>query len=49
MSKDEIALALGYLMGESCLYRAACEVPNTAKDYLGAAEMVLETVKLIPQ
>ncbi|XP_076287705.1 uncharacterized protein LOC143212628 [Lasioglossum baleicum] len=49
MSEGEIALALGYLMGDTCLYRAACEDPHVAKEYLGAAEMIIETVKLLPQ
>nr|XP_033333723.1 uncharacterized protein LOC117224723 [Megalopta genalis] len=49
LSEGEIALALGYLMGDTCLYRAACEDPHVAKEYLGAAEMLIETVKLLPQ
>ncbi|XP_078034383.1 uncharacterized protein LOC144468638 [Augochlora pura] len=49
VSEGEIALALGYLMGDTCLYRAACEDPDVAKEYLGAAEMLIETVKLLPQ
>ncbi|XP_015594077.2 uncharacterized protein LOC107267203 isoform X2 [Cephus cinctus] len=49
VSEGEIALALGYLIGDTCLYRAACEVPQTAKEYLAAAEMIVQTMKLIPQ
>ncbi|KZC13490.1 PREDICTED: uncharacterized protein LOC107191512 [Dufourea novaeangliae] len=49
VSEGEIALALGYLMGDTCLYRAACEEPDVAKEYLGAAEMIIETMKLLPQ
>ncbi|XP_072753947.1 uncharacterized protein [Anoplolepis gracilipes] len=49
VSEGELALALGYLMGDSCLYRAACEEPHIAKEYLGAAEMLLQTMKLMPQ
>ncbi|XP_012284878.1 uncharacterized protein LOC105702131 [Orussus abietinus] len=49
VSESEVALALGYLMGDTCLYRAACEAPQTAKEYLGAAEMMLQTLKLLPQ
>ncbi|CAL7939523.1 unnamed protein product [Xylocopa violacea] len=49
VSEGEIALALGYLMGDTCLYRAACEEPHVAKEYLGAAEMIIETMKLLPQ
>ncbi|XP_043285638.1 uncharacterized protein [Venturia canescens] len=49
VSEGEVALALGYMIGDTCLYRAACEVPNTAKEYLGAVEMIVQTMKLIPQ
>ncbi|XP_076237916.1 uncharacterized protein LOC143181417 [Calliopsis andreniformis] len=49
VSEGEVALALGYLMGDTCLYRAACEEPHVAKEYLGAAEMIIETMKLLPQ
>ncbi|XP_011882710.1 PREDICTED: uncharacterized protein LOC105570246 [Vollenhovia emeryi] len=49
VSEGEIALALGYLIGDTCLYRAACEEPHIAKEYLGAAEMLLQTMKLMPQ
>ncbi|XP_031842461.1 uncharacterized protein LOC116431332 [Nomia melanderi] len=49
LSEGEMALALGYLMGDTCLYRAACEDPHVAKEYLGAAEMIVETAKLLPQ
>lgn len=49
LSEGEAALALGYLMGDNCLYQAACEVPHTAKEYLGAAEMVFQTMNLLPQ
>ncbi|XP_046749359.1 uncharacterized protein LOC124413071 [Diprion similis] len=49
VSESEVALALGYLVGDKCLYRAACEVPHKAKEYLGAAEMLLQTFKLMPQ
>ncbi|XP_076682508.1 uncharacterized protein LOC143376265 [Andrena cerasifolii] len=49
VSEGEVALALGYLMGDTCLYRAACEEPRVAKEYLGAAEMIIETMKLLPQ
>ncbi|KAL6267445.1 hypothetical protein P5V15_000521 [Pogonomyrmex californicus] len=49
VSEGELSLALGYLMGDTCLYRAACEEPHVAKQYLGAAEMLLQTIKLIPQ
>ena len=49
VSEGEVALALGYLMGDTCLYRAACEEPRVAKEYLGAAEMIVETMKLLPQ
>ncbi|XP_017765417.1 PREDICTED: uncharacterized protein LOC108554594 [Eufriesea mexicana] len=49
VSEGEITLALGYLMGDTCLYRAACEEPHVAKEYLGAAEMIIETMKLLPQ
>lgn len=49
MSEGELALALGYLIGDTCLYRAACEEPHIAKEYLGAAEMLLQTMKLMPQ
>ncbi|XP_014471305.1 PREDICTED: uncharacterized protein LOC106742651 [Dinoponera quadriceps] len=49
VSEGEIALALGYLIGDTCLYRAACEEPHVAREYLGAAEMLLQTMKLMPQ
>lgn len=49
MSEGELALALGYLIGDTCLYRAACEEPHIAREYLGAAEMLLQTIKLMPQ
>ncbi|XP_076763979.1 uncharacterized protein LOC143431268 [Xylocopa sonorina] len=49
VSESEIILALGYLMGNTCLYRAACEQPHVAKEYLGAAEVIIETMKLLPQ
>ncbi|EFN75514.1 hypothetical protein EAI_03538 [Harpegnathos saltator] len=49
VSEGEIALALGYLIGDTCLYRAACEEPYVATEYLGAAEMLLQTMKLMPQ
>nr|XP_034183984.1 uncharacterized protein LOC117606079 [Osmia lignaria] len=49
VSEGEVALALGYLIGDKCLYRAACEEPRVAKEYLEAAEMILETMKLLPQ
>lgn len=49
LSEGETALALAYLMGDSCLYQAACEVPHTAKEYLGAAEIVFQTINLLPQ
>lgn len=49
LSEGEAALALGYLMGDNCLYQAACEVPHTAKEYLGAAEMVFQAINLLPQ
>ncbi|XP_076621137.1 uncharacterized protein LOC143341801 [Colletes latitarsis] len=49
VTEGEIALALGYLMGDTCLYRAACEEPHVAKEYMGAAEMVIETMKLLPR
>lgn len=49
VSEGELALALGYLIGDTCLYRAACEEPRIAREYLGAAEMLLQTMKLIPQ
>lgn len=49
MTEGELALALGYLIGDTCLYRAACEEPHVAKEYLGAAEMLLQTMKLMPQ
>ncbi|KAG7199414.1 hypothetical protein KM043_014043 [Ampulex compressa] len=49
ISEGEIALALGYLIGDTCLYRAACEEPHVAKEYLGAAEMIMQTMKLLPQ
>ncbi|XP_025270555.1 uncharacterized protein LOC112639769 [Camponotus floridanus] len=49
VSEGELALALGYLIGDTCLYRAACEEPHIAKEYLGAAEMLLQTMKLMPQ
>lgn len=44
-----MTLALGYLIGDTCLYRAACEVPSTAKEYLGTIDMIMEAMKLIPQ
>lgn len=49
ISEGEIALALGYLIGDTCLYKAACEEPHIATEYLGAAEMLLQTMKLMPQ
>lgn len=49
VSEGEVALALGYLVGDTCLYRAACEEPYIAREYLGAAEMLLQTMKLMPQ
>jgi hypothetical protein len=49
VSEGELALALGYLIGDTCLYRAACEEPRVAREYLGAAEMLLQTMKLVPQ
>lgn len=49
VSEGEATLALGYLMGDSCLYRAACEEPHIAKEYLRAAEIIIETMKLLPQ
>ncbi|KAL2716804.1 hypothetical protein V1478_014480 [Vespula squamosa] len=49
ISEGEVALALGYLIGDTCLYRAACEEPHIANEYLGAAEMLLNTIKLMPQ
>lgn len=49
VSEGELALALGYLIGDTCLYRAACEKPHIAREYLGAAEMLLQTMKLMPQ
>jgi len=49
VSEGEIALALGYLIGDTCLYRAACEEPHIAREYLSAAEMLLQTMKLMPQ
>ncbi|XP_033208577.1 uncharacterized protein LOC117167620 [Belonocnema kinseyi] len=49
VSEAEVALAVGYLIGDTCLYRAACEVPQIAKEYLGAAEMIINAMKLIPQ
>lgn len=49
VSEGEVALAVGFLIGDTCLYRAACEVPQTAKEYLGAAEMILQAIKLMPQ
>ncbi|XP_011301053.1 uncharacterized protein [Fopius arisanus] len=49
VSADEMTLALGYLIGDSCLYRAACEVPETAKEYLGTIDMITEAMKIIPQ
>ncbi|EZA49383.1 hypothetical protein DMN91_008925 [Ooceraea biroi] len=49
MSEGELTLALGYLIGDTCLYRAACEEPHVAREYLGAAEMLLQTMKLMPQ
>ncbi|KYN15096.1 Putative odorant receptor 13a, partial [Trachymyrmex cornetzi] len=49
VSEGELALALGYLVGDTCLYRAACEEPHIAREYLGAAEMLLQTMKLMPQ
>ena len=49
VSEAEVTLALGYLMGDTCLYRAACEEPHVAKEYLGAAEMIIQVIKLLPQ
>lgn len=49
MTEGEVALALGYFMGENCLYRAACEEPQTARDYLDAADLIMQTVKLLPK
>lgn len=49
MTEEEISLALGYLISDKCLYRAACEVPNTARDYLDAVEIVVQTMKLMPE
>ncbi|XP_076173393.1 uncharacterized protein LOC143149707 [Ptiloglossa arizonensis] len=49
ISEGEITLALGYLMGDTCLYRAACEEPQIAKEYVRAAEMIIETMKLLPR
>lgn len=49
VSQSEVTLALGYLMGDTCLYRAACEEPHVAKEYLRAAEIIIETMKLLPQ
>lgn len=49
VSEGEVALALGYLIGDTCLYRAACEEPYIAREYLGAAEMLLQAMKLMPQ
>lgn len=49
VSEGEVTLALGYLMGDTCLYRAACEEPHVAKEYLKAAEIIIETMKLLPQ
>lgn len=49
VSEGEVTLALGYLMGDTCLYRAACEEPYVAKEYLGAAEMIMQTMKLLSQ
>ncbi|XP_012056666.1 PREDICTED: uncharacterized protein LOC105619755 [Atta cephalotes] len=49
VSEGELALALGYLIGDTCLYRAACEEPHIAREYLSAAEMLLQTMKLMPQ
>ncbi|XP_032685239.1 uncharacterized protein LOC116850732 [Odontomachus brunneus] len=49
VSEGEVALALGYLIGDTCLYRAACEEPYVAREYLRAAEMLLQTMKLMPQ
>ncbi|XP_008543414.1 uncharacterized protein LOC103568357 [Microplitis demolitor] len=48
VSEDEIALALGYMIGDTCLYRAACEVPTTARHYLQAIEMITQTINLMP-
>ncbi|KAG6801095.1 hypothetical protein HZU73_03216 [Apis mellifera caucasica] len=48
VSESEVTLALGYLMGDTCLYRAACEEPHVAKEYLRAAEIIIETMKLLP-
>ncbi|XP_066588528.1 uncharacterized protein [Prorops nasuta] len=48
VTEGEMALALGYLIGDTCLYRAACEEPHIAREYLGAAEMIMETMKLVP-
>lgn len=49
VSEGEVTLALGYLIGDTCLYRAACEEPYVAKEYLGAAEMIMQTMKLLSQ
>ncbi|KAK0088161.1 hypothetical protein PV325_012960 [Microctonus aethiopoides] len=49
VTEEEISLALGYLISDKCLYRAACEVPNTARDYLDAVEIVVQTMKLMPE
>ncbi|XP_074113178.1 uncharacterized protein LOC141536503 isoform X3 [Cotesia typhae] len=48
VSEEEIALALGYLIGDTCLYRAACEVPRTARNYLHAIDMITQTLSLMP-
>ncbi|XP_034941495.1 uncharacterized protein [Chelonus insularis] len=47
LSDEEIALALGYLIGDTCLQRVACEAPETAKNYLGALDMIVQTMKLM--
>ncbi|XP_063977356.1 uncharacterized protein LOC135162635 [Diachasmimorpha longicaudata] len=49
VTADEMALALGYLIGDTCLYRAACEVPETAREYLGTIDMIVEAMKIFPQ
>ncbi|XP_058807340.1 uncharacterized protein LOC131673401 isoform X2 [Phymastichus coffea] len=48
LSGGEAALALGYFIGDTCLYRAACEVPQIAKGYLGAADVVFQLMKFMP-
>ncbi|XP_015124992.1 uncharacterized protein LOC107046797 [Diachasma alloeum] len=49
VSAEEMTLALGYLIGDNCLYRAACEVPETAREYLATIDMIVEAMKIIPQ